>query len=138
MVVLHLVLVTERLRAADGAISPAAQALFDFFLLDMDRSLREMGVGDLSVPKRMKKIGQAVYGRFDAYRPALAAGDAAKLAEALDRNVFPDAPEPDAAGLLARYTLDAAQRLASQPTSDIEQGRGHWPDPAQPPRGALG
>lgn len=131
MVVLHLVLATERLRNDDGTIAPSAQALFDFFLLDMDRSLREMGVGDLSVPKRMKKIGQQVYGRFDSFRPALAAGDRAALSNAIDRNVFADVSQPEAAGWLADYAIEAAQRLASQPTSDIESGRIVWPEPSQ-------
>ncbi|MDQ0316040.1 ubiquinol-cytochrome C chaperone family protein [Amorphus orientalis] len=131
MVVLHLVLVTERLRAEDGTIAPSAQALFDFFLLDMDRSLREMGVGDLSVGKRMKKIGQQVYGRFDAFRPGLAAGDEASLSTAIDRNVFADGSEPEAAGWLATYAVETVSRLASQPTSDIESGRIDWPEPSQ-------
>lgn len=129
MVVLHLVLVTERLRGPDRAISPVAQDLFDFFLLDMDRSLREMGVGDLSVPKRMKKIGEAVYGRFDAFGPLLTKGDTDALAKAVDRNMFADASEPEAAQQIATYANSAFAQLASQATSDIESGRITWPDP---------
>ena len=54
----------------------------------MDHNLREMGVGDLAVPKRMRALGEAYYGRAQAYREALAAADAGALAEALARNVY--------------------------------------------------
>ncbi|WP_018697724.1 ubiquinol-cytochrome C chaperone family protein [Amorphus coralli] len=138
MLVLHLVLSVERLRGENRAISPAGQAVFDLFLKDMDRSLREMGVGDLSVGKRMKKLGKQVYGRFDAFGPALAAGDRQTLAEAIDRNVFAGDPKPDDANRLAGYALTAAEQLASQSTSDIESGRVNWPEPDQTERGIDG
>ena len=57
----------------------------------MDRSLREMGVGDLSVGKRIKKMAQVFYGRCDAYRDAIAAApkdDAQALRAALMRNIY--------------------------------------------------
>ena len=63
----------------------------------MDASLREMGVGDLAVPRRMRGIGEAFYGRQAAYRAALAAPDDGPLAATLARNVFAGAPEPDGA-----------------------------------------
>ncbi|WP_367195338.1 ubiquinol-cytochrome C chaperone family protein [Amorphus sp. 3PC139-8] len=138
MVVLHLVLVTERLRGPHRAISPIAQDLFDFFLLDMDRSLREMGVGDLSVPKRMKKIGEAVYGRFDAFGPLLETGDGEALAKAIERNMFPETSEPEASERIAAYAISAFARLASQATSDIEAGRISWPDPTATQEGQTG
>lgn len=49
------------------------QVLFDRFCQDMDHNLREMGIGDLSVPKEMQRMGEAFYGRTQAYRAALAA-----------------------------------------------------------------
>lgn len=138
MLVLHLVLVVDRLREGSKAISPAGQAVFDMFLKDMDRSLREMGVGDLSVGKRMKKIGRSVYGRFEAFRPGLADGDRASLAAAIDRNVFAGDPHPDEANRLAGYALTAAGHLASQASSDIEAGRVDWPVPDETARGTDG
>jgi cytochrome b pre-mRNA-processing protein 3 len=86
MVLLHLWLVLRRLRAsAEGAV--VSQALFDHFCSDMDDNLREMGVGDLAVPKRMVKFAEAFYGRTAAYDAALQAGGP-DLAQALARNIL--------------------------------------------------
>src|SRR5215208_2599562 len=72
MVVLHTVLVLRRLDAESGPIRGMGQGLFDLFCGDMDGSLREMGVGDLGVPREMRRIGEAFYGRQAAYVAALA------------------------------------------------------------------
>src|ERR1700750_1806411 len=72
MVVVHLWMMLGRWRAVGG--STESQQLFDRCCTDMDANLREMGVGDLTVPKRMKKFGEAFYGRAAAYDAALAAG----------------------------------------------------------------
>ena len=64
------------------------QGLFDRFWQDMDHNLREMGTGDLAVPKRMKALGEAYYGRAGAYRAAFADPDRDALVEALKRNVY--------------------------------------------------
>ena len=69
----------------------------------MDRSLRELGIGDLGVPKRMKQVGEAFYGRSRVYAEAIAAADETALASALRRNVLKDAADEDAALPLARY-----------------------------------
>ena len=86
-VVLHLVVVLRRMRTGDDVMREAGQAVFDTFCKDMDRSLREMGVGDLAVAKRMRKIGEIFYGRSEAYNMALDHRDGAGLAEALLRGV---------------------------------------------------
>ncbi len=91
MVVLHIVLVCRRLRGPGGADETGSQALFDLFMRDMDRSLREMGVGDTAVPKRIKKMVAAFYGRLSAYVAALDSGDLDGLASAIGRNIFPEA-----------------------------------------------
>jgi hypothetical protein len=72
LLVLHLVLVIERLNQEES-LRPLAQGLFDHFCRDMDDNLREIGIADLKVPKEMRKMGQAFYGRAQAYRDALAA-----------------------------------------------------------------
>ena len=108
MVLLHLWLVLRRLRtSADGTV--LAQALFDHFCSDMDDNLREMGVGDLSVPKRMVKFAEAFYGRTAAYDAALKAGGS-ELAQALARNVLLVA-ETAPAGPLAAYVQAAVRGL---------------------------
>jgi cytochrome b pre-mRNA-processing protein 3 len=86
LLVLHLWLVLRRLRTIDGA-TWLSQALFDRFCNDMDDNLREMGVGDLAVPKRMQAFGEAFYGRTAAYDVALEAGDE-PLAQALCKNIL--------------------------------------------------
>lgn len=85
------------------------QALFDIMFTDMDRSLREMGVGDLGVPKRIKKMMTAFNGRLHRY--AQAADDPAQWPEALRQNVYRGAAVPAAA--LSRLTIDASARLAA-------------------------
>ena len=104
MVLLHLAPVVDVLRDEAGAITADGQALFDAFLSDMDQNLRTIGVGDLSVPKKMKKIGEAFYGRFDAYRKA---HDEASMVHVLERNVYggPRGAEPPTVAALARYAL---------------------------------
>ncbi len=101
MVVLHLVLVLGRLQHCPSGQN-LSQALFGAFCRDMDHNLREMGVGDLTVPKQMKRLGEAFFGRQRVYDAALAEEDPAALTAAIARNVF-----SDAAG-----TLVAAERLA--------------------------
>lgn len=107
MVLLHLWMVLRRLKAQPDN-EPVAQALFDHFCSDMDANLREMGVGDLAVPKKMRAFGEAFYGRARAYDAACETGEGA-LAAALARNIYDD-PEPGRGERLAAYaraTLDA-------------------------------
>ena len=82
LIVLHLSLLLDRL-AQDPALRDLGQGIFDRFCQDMDDNLREMGIGDLAVPKEMRRMGEAFYGRAQAYRAALAAADEQALAEAL-------------------------------------------------------
>src|SRR5258708_23251148 len=99
-------------------IRQIGQALFDRFCADMDGSLREMGVGDLAVPAKMRKIGEAFYGRQAAYGAALAAPDLEPLVAALARNVFgaktgTERARTEAGAIrLATYVRPAAGQLA--------------------------
>ncbi len=110
MIVLHLVLVLRRLKGAPH--KALGQRVFDTFFGNMDDSLREMGVGDLAVPKRIQTMSEAVYGRIDAYEKGFAAGEAA-LAAALTRNVYRDEGQtrPEAQ-TLARYMHAQDARLS--------------------------
>lgn len=111
MVVLHTALVTGRLMQGAGAEKAAGQAVFDLYCLDMDRSLREIGIGDLGVPKRMKRMTERYYGRAGAYQTALANGDIAALRAAVERNVF-NGPAAGA-GLLTGYAVAFHRALAA-------------------------
>jgi cytochrome b pre-mRNA-processing protein 3 len=86
LLLLHLWIVLRRFRSAEGVVN-VSQALFDRFCEDMDANLREMGVGDLTVPKRMQAFGEAFYGRAAAYDAAFAEG-ADALAYALRKNIL--------------------------------------------------
>ncbi len=129
MVVLHTQLVVRRLLAASAETAPVGQEVFDLFCSDMDRSLREMGVGDMAVPKRMKKMGEAYYGRAGAYEEPIAGKNRAALAEALRRNVYPDGDEREDALRLAAYAIAAAEALAVQAPAEIADGTPAFPDP---------
>ena len=124
MVLLHLWMVLRMLRQ-DPAGEEPAQHLFDRFCTDMDDNLREMGVGDLTVPKRMQKFGEAFYGRSAAYDAALNAGHA-ELAAAFNRNIFNEA---NAAGAerLATYVGEALAQLNT--VDQAAFARGEWQFP---------
>jgi cytochrome b pre-mRNA-processing protein 3 len=130
MVVLHVVLVLRRLRDGNqqGGLS---QALFDMFCRDMDDNLREMGISDQGVPRHMQRVGEAFYGRAQAYEAALGADDDAALADALVRNVYAGVAAPQlAATALAHYVRRVAQELANQPLARFEAGVVRFPEPA--------
>jgi hypothetical protein len=88
LIVLHLVLLLARLDRDATSTRGIGQKLFDLFCQDLDANLREMGVGDLAVPKRMRDFGEAFYGRQAAYLTALRSPDARALEKALARNIF--------------------------------------------------
>jgi cytochrome b pre-mRNA-processing protein 3 len=109
LLLLHLWMVLRRLRPIPGG-ADLAQALFDRFCEDMDANLREMGVGDLTVPKRMRALGEAFYGRTAAYDQALADGEE-PLAQAICKNIL-NGVEIDHARRLAAYAGTAIAALA--------------------------
>ncbi|MGN6412124.1 MAG: ubiquinol-cytochrome C chaperone family protein [Nitrobacter sp.] len=126
MILLHLWIALSRLKRRDDKELP--QALFDHFCSDMDANLREMGVGDLTVPKRMQALGEAFYGRSAAYDRAVAEGRE-PLAEALDKNIY-NGRDIDSARRLADYVAEAI----AAPASDDEATPGggvQFPDLAQ-------
>jgi len=127
MLVVHLWLVLRRIRAVQDA-STFAQALFDYFCSDLDANLRELGVGDLTVPKRMQAFGEAFYGRSAAYDLALTEGPEA-LALALDRNVLNGADIVNARRLAA-YVGQAIAALDGIAPAKLRSGELAFPQPA--------
>eukprot|EP00903_Cladosiphon_okamuranus_P001377 g1375.t1 len=128
LLIVHAVLFFRRLRGEGRDVAEFSQNVFDLFFEDMDASLREMGVSDTRVPKKVKVMGEAFYGRADAYIPALDEGNVEVLAEALGRNIFTDAPEPLAQTRLAHYMLQAAKDLETQSAETLRTGEIRWPD----------
>lgn len=129
MLSLHMFLFLHRLRGEAGASAEIAQLLIDEFFLDVDHSLRELGISDVGVPKRMKKLAKMFYGRTESYKDALERDDHAAFAAALLRNVRPDVKEWPEAAALAEYVFAANRTLAAQPSEDICAGKLTYPVP---------
>jgi cytochrome b pre-mRNA-processing protein 3 len=129
MIMLHIVLFLRRLEGEAPSTRALGQGLFDRFCRDMDDNMRELGVGDLAVPRSMRRIGEAFYGRQAAYREGLDAADDELLAAALQRNVFAGASKRQPARELAVYVREAARRLAAQ--DGFERAQLAFPDPEQ-------
>lgn len=132
MLSLHMFLFQHRLRAETGAAREIAQNLIDNFFTDVDHSLRELGIGDLGVPKRMKKLARMYYGRTAAYDDALSRDDRQALAAALTRNIHPEAVSWGEAAPLADYVLGAAHALSLQDSGAIVGGEIDFPQPVTP------
>jgi cytochrome b pre-mRNA-processing protein 3 len=128
MLVLHLWMVLRRLKPTPAGTG-LCQALFDRFCDDMDGNLREMGVGDLTVPKRMQAFGEAFYGRTAAYDLALADGEE-PLAQALCRNIL-DGAEIDHARQLAIYARVTIAALAGLDDAALIGASWRFPSPAR-------
>jgi cytochrome b pre-mRNA-processing protein 3 len=121
--------------AAGDSEKQLAQDVFDTFFEDMDGSLREMGVGDIVVPKRIAAMGEALYGRAQAYGEGLDSDDPAVLADAVARNLIgsddPDAADAAEAAALANYLRAVEHVLAEQEPSALLAGEITWPDAGQ-------
>jgi cytochrome b pre-mRNA-processing protein 3 len=104
-----MILTVRALRHMPEPAGEIAGDLTDAFFADLDSSLREMGVGDTVVPKRMKKLASSFFGRTDAYHGPLDAADEDRLMVALARNVVGE--EGASSHALARYALAAERNL---------------------------
>ncbi len=112
VMILHAVLALRRLQA-DPALAPLGQAFTDQLFRHFDAGLREDGVGDMAVPKRMNKIAARFYGRLEAYTAALASDDRSALAEALFRNALAgDSARLAFAATLSAYAVDTGRAQA--------------------------
>ena len=127
---LHVVLVLRHLRRLPAPAADIAQDLVNSVFEQLDSSLRELGVGDMGVSKRMKKLAQAFYGRAAAYDAALDASDADALAASLARNVLAR-DEPEAARGLAAYVGAADAGLAATDLDALMAEGPVLPDPAR-------
>lgn len=126
LLVLHTALVLIRLKGEKGESETFSQALFDTLFVDMDQSLREIGVSDISIGKKVKEMGRAFYGRLDAYESALRAPEAERaeqLAEALLRNLYRGESAAQAhTGAMAEYVIAQAAHLRDLALDRITAG----------------
>jgi cytochrome b pre-mRNA-processing protein 3 len=127
LIVLHLVLVLYRLDRTPAG-RRAGQALFDAFCRDLDDNLREMGVGDLAVPKEMRRFAGAFYGRQAAYVAALAA-PGRDFENAIARNIFQVGSGDERAVRLAAYARRVLTELDARNETDLLAGNIAFPSP---------
>jgi cytochrome b pre-mRNA-processing protein 3 len=127
MIMLHLSLFLNRTESGDDRLRRIGQGVFDLFCAEMDGHMRESGVGDFAVPKRMQALAEGFYGRHRAYREGLSAVEGTGLAAAIARNVYgrPEGGPGLPARRLAPYMREAVKLLAAQ--EDFAQGI-VWPD----------
>ena len=130
LIVLHATLYLKRLRAAGREGRQLAQAVFDQMFFSLDQALRELGVGDISLPKKMRNMVSAFYGRAAAYEKAINAADEQALADALTRNLFAGmAPPAAVVARLCAYLREVRDALAKAPDDIILENRFHWAEP---------
>ncbi len=126
LVTLHVALLLRRVQRAP-ALEEVGQGLVDLFVADMDQSLREMGAGDLSVGKKVKRMTSAFYGRLDAYSDGLDRGG--DLAAAAARNLYGTLEAGhERSERAAAYIRAVEAALAAQGDTALAAGDAHFPE----------
>jgi cytochrome b pre-mRNA-processing protein 3 len=131
LVGLHVFLLIRRLGTLPPPGADLAQAVFDAMFSDMDVNLREIGVGDMSVGKKVKSMWEAFHGRSAAYQAALGSDDPAELEAALARNVWRGNAPAGQAAILARIARAQDAALAGQPLASFAGGQARFLAPAE-------
>jgi cytochrome b pre-mRNA-processing protein 3 len=122
LICLHAFLYLQRLKAEKELAASLSQRFFDTMFADFDRSLREIGVGDLSVGRHIGRMAEAFYGRVRAYEDGLA-GDDAALAAALARNLYGTAPATaDQLARVVSHVRREVANLVAQPPGSLLAG----------------
>lgn len=131
LLVLHAFLYFFRLKGEDKEARDVGQLVFDTMFSDLDHNLREMGVGDMSIGKKIRKMSSAFYGRTAAYDGGLKvyATQPEVLVAAISRNIFADGGAGDSAGAIAGYMQDCVDGLRQQATPAILKGRFSFAEP---------
>lgn len=132
MLSIIMILYFRRTKSSGVSGQEIAQEIVDAFFQDIDHSIRELGIGDQGVPKRMKKFAGMFYGRLESYAAALDASDAVALAAALRRNIYPQtddkAPQLDG---LAGWMMETSSALSACSEETIATGSLTLPLPGQ-------
>jgi cytochrome b pre-mRNA-processing protein 3 len=138
LLVMHLSVVLERLRPEGEAGAALGQALIETFVTDIDDNMREIGIGDLSVPRNVKKAAAALENRWNRYRehladPAASSPEAvAALTDCLAIDLYGVTAAPQRkteAAAFARYMLEVSHKLGAFDASNLLVGQ----LPALPP-----
>ena len=129
LVIVHVMLLVRRLRQQGKAAAEVSQALLNLMFADMDRNLREMGVGDLSVGRQVKKMAKAFYGRAETWEQALDQ-DIEMVTSALAETVYRSVEVPsEPISSLASYVIAADKYLADLSTDTMISGEVEFPVP---------
>ncbi len=122
----YLYLLMERLKGQGDAAKDVSEALFETYVSALDHGLREMGVGDLSVGKKMRRLAEHFFGRLKSYEAAFAELPARNgFSALLERTVYEGIDSPPTDALIDRLLADRAA-LADQPISDLTSGAARW------------
>jgi cytochrome b pre-mRNA-processing protein 3 len=129
LICLHAFFLLYRLKAERPRSAELSQGVFDTMFADFDRSIRELGVGDLSVGKHVKRMARGFYGRIRAYQEGIERGDRV-LNAALARNLYGTMREsaPETAAMV-EYVRRTVAELAGQPAAELLSGRIRFPVP---------
>jgi len=123
LICLHAFLYLHRLKSEDAQGAAIGQRFFDAMFVDFDRSLRELGTGDLSVGRKIKQMAEAFYGRISAYERGLAGGGDDELHASLRRNLFGHAAADDAqVARMGAYLRAEIARLRDRPAAALLAG----------------
>jgi len=123
MIVLHAFVVMRRLKKGLPETEEFLQALYDLMFADMDQNLRELGVGDMGLARRVPKMAEAFYGRITVYEEGLAEDDDENLIAALDRNLYrKNTVTPESLSKMARYLRQEAANLDNAEIAALLKG----------------
>lgn len=123
MLSIVMILFFRRTAKSGASGQELAQEIVDAFFQDIDHSIRELGIGDQSVPKRMKKLAGMFYGRLETYAAALEEKDGETLAAALRRNIYPEMGDAPMMRELADWMIAAEAELAGVSEDEISRGQ---------------
>ncbi|OSQ38073.1 tail fiber assembly protein [Thalassospira mesophila] len=134
LILVHAFIVFRRLKTSP-AQKELAQQVFDVMFADMDQNMREMGIGDVGILKRIRKMSESYHGRIVAYEEGVAAGEET-LGAALNRNLFADTSVSEAQiTMMSKYVYAAIDHLSTQEDSALMRGEVSFPAPPYEPSG---
>lgn len=134
MIVIHAYAVMRRLKQGEAETADFAQSLYDLMFADMDTNLRELGVGDMGLARRVPKMAEAFYGRIQAYEEGLAADDNDEsLKAALDRNLYRKTPvKPETLAHMAGYLRVLIKTIDDSSLDLLLKGEAPFPEAPKP------
>ncbi len=134
---MHLVLVLRRLGSSAAVAPRVPRLLNEIFVVDLDDALRELAVGDLAVPRQVKRAVAILHDRHALYGSALEGEEDRRLADAISARIgtLKAAGDLDTATICA-YLREAARHLDQADDTALVAGRLHWPRPGETRRGS--